>query len=76
MRMASFIRVIMISEYLLAEIPATTLYLVVANTPYSEKLGFVVQNYVNVSYVLMSAVLMTVSSLYLYLAFSRSILSK
>ncbi|KAF2100178.1 hypothetical protein NA57DRAFT_73791 [Rhizodiscina lignyota] len=67
-RMANFVKWMLLSEYLLIEIPATTLYLVVANTPYNPLLGDVVQVYVGISVVLLSAVLMIVSSLYLYLA--------
>jgi hypothetical protein len=71
--MALFIKIILILEYILVEIPATTLSLVVANVTYTERLGSVVEDYVSISSVLLSVVLMIVSGLYLYLAFSKHI---
>lgn len=70
--MARFIQLILTLEYLLVEVPANILYVVVVNIhPYNPRLGRVVQVYVSVGVVILGAVLMTVSCLYLYLAWSK-----
>lgn len=71
--MALFINFTLIAKYVLVEIPATTLSLVVINVPYNERLGDVVQDYVSVSSVILSAVFMTLASLYIYLACSKNL---
>lgn len=51
------------------------MYLAVIFAPYNPRLAAAVQDYVGISVVLLSAVLMTVSSVYLYLAWSEFNLS-
>jgi len=66
--MARFIKSVLILEYLCVEVPVNILYSVVVNITYNPRLGRVVQVYVSVGVVLLGVVLMTVSCLYLYLA--------
>jgi hypothetical protein len=62
----------LILEYLLAEVPATCLFLVAANTPFNAKLNEAIEVYVAVEVVLLSSVVMIVSGLYFYLAWRTS----
>lgn len=70
--MARFIQTILALEYLLVEVPANLLYVAVINhKPYNPQLGYVVQVYISVGVVILAVVLITVSCLYLYLAWSK-----
>jgi hypothetical protein len=69
--MARFIKSILVLEYLCVEVPTNVLYAVVVNMTYNPRLGRVVQVYVSVGVVILGLVLMTVSCLYLYLAWSK-----
>jgi hypothetical protein len=72
LKMVRFIQALLILEFVLVEIPATTVTLVAVNNPTNLHLLAAVEDYVGTSAVLLAVVCMIVPGLYLYLAFSES----
>jgi hypothetical protein len=68
--MVLFVQYLLISEFILVEIPATTITLVVINNPTRTHLALISGTYIDVSVVLLAVVWMIVPGLYLYLAYS------
>jgi hypothetical protein len=69
--MTRFVQVLLISEYLLVEIPVNTVTMVSINNPTNEGLFAVVKVLVGVGAVLLAVVFMIMPGLYLYLAWSK-----
>jgi hypothetical protein len=66
------IKVLLIGEFILVEIPVTVISLVAVNTPINERLLTAVNVFVGVGVILYAVVCVTVSCLYIYLAWSKS----
>jgi len=69
--MTYFVQALLISEYLLMEIPATTITLVLVHNPTMVRLFAAAEIYLNVAVVLLAIVFMIMPELYLYLAWSK-----
>ena len=70
--MTHFVQALLISEYLLVEIPVTTITLVLVHNHTMLRLFAAAETFLNVSVVLLAAVFMIMPGLYLYLAWSKS----
>jgi hypothetical protein len=70
-KMTYFVQALLISEYLLMEIPVATITLVLVHNPTMVRLFAAAEIYLNVAVVLLAVVFMIMPGLYLYLAWSE-----